>query len=68
MLTRIPKQWLSRAILIDVSLALTGIALCLFLPQLFWRLISGFAALACCLDALLAAHLLDQLDQQEEAE
>jgi len=65
MFTRIPKQWLSRAILIDVSLALTGIALCLFLPHLFWRLLSGFAALACCLDALLAAHLLDQ---QEEAE
>ncbi|MYF20115.1 MAG: hypothetical protein F4218_05700 [Synechococcus sp. SB0677_bin_5] len=65
MLTRLPKQWLSRAILIDVSLALTGIALCLFLPQLFWRLISGFASLACCLDALLAAHLLDQ---QEGAE
>ncbi|MXY62965.1 MAG: hypothetical protein F4Y87_06010 [Synechococcus sp. SB0665_bin_28] len=64
-MTRLPKQWLSRAILIDVSLALTGIALCLFLPQLFWRLISGFASLACCLDALLAAHLLDQ---QEGAE
>ena len=60
MLTRIPKQWLSRAILIDVSLALTGLALCLFLPQLLWRLISGFAALACCLDALLAAYLLDK--------
>ena len=59
MLTRIPKQWLSRAIFIDVSLALTGLALCLLLPHLFWRLVSGFAALACCLDALLAAYLLD---------
>ena len=62
MLTRIPKQWLSRAILIDVSLALTGLALCLFLPQQLWRLVSGFAALACCLDALLAGYLLDQQD------
>ena len=60
MVTRIPKQWLSRAIPIDVSLALTGLALCLFLPQPLWRLVSGFAALACCLDALLAAHLLDR--------
>ncbi|KKZ12886.1 MAG: hypothetical protein TE42_02630 [Candidatus Synechococcus spongiarum SP3] len=60
MLTRIPKQWLSRAILIDVSLALTGLALCVLLPHLFWRLVSGFAALACCLDALLAAYLLDR--------
>ncbi|KKZ13780.1 MAG: hypothetical protein TQ37_03420 [Candidatus Synechococcus spongiarum 15L] len=60
MVTRIPKQWLSRAILIDVSLAVTGLALCLFLSQTLWRLISGFAALACCLDALLAAHLLDR--------
>ena len=60
MLTRIPKQWLSRAILIDVILALTGVALCLLLPQKLWCLVSGFAALACCLDALLAAHLLDQ--------
>ncbi len=59
-MTRIPKQWLSRAILVDVSLALAGLALCLFLPQLLWRLVSGFAALACCLDALLAAYLLDQ--------
>ncbi len=59
-MTRIPKQWLSRAILVDVSLALTGLTLCLFLPQLLWRLVSGFAALACCLDALLAAYLLDQ--------
>lgn len=60
MLTRIPKQWLGRAILVDVSLALTGLALCLLLPNLFWRLVSGFAALACCLDALLAAYLLDR--------
>ncbi len=59
-MTRIPKQWLSRAILVDVSLALTGLVLCLLLPNLFWRLVSGFAALACCLDALLAAYLLDR--------
>ena len=59
-MTRIPKQWLSRAILVDVSLALTGLTLCLLLPNLFWRLVSGFAALACCLDALLAAYLLDR--------
>ena len=60
MLTRIPKQWLSHAILVDVSLALTGLALCWLVPNLFWRLVSGFAALACCLDALLAAYLLDR--------
>ena len=60
MVSRIPKQWLSRAILIDVSLAVVGLALCLFLPRMLWRLVGGFAALACCLDALLAAHLLDQ--------
>ena len=65
MLTRIPEQWLSRAILVDVSLALTGLALCLLLPQaqLVWRLVSGFAALACCLDALLAAYLLDHREK-----
>ena len=62
MLTRIPKQWLSRAILVDVSLALTGLALFLLLPNPFWRLVSGFAALACCLDALFAAYLLDRQD------
>lgn len=42
MLTRIPKQipkqWLSRAILIDVSLALTGLSLCLLLPTCFGAL------------------------------
>lgn len=63
MLTRIPEQWLSRAILVDVSLALTGLTLCLLLPNLFWRLVSGFAALACCLDALLAAYLLDHREK-----
>ncbi|MXW40262.1 MAG: hypothetical protein F4Z75_03750 [Synechococcus sp. SB0668_bin_15] len=63
MLTRIPEQWLSRAILVDVSLALTGLALCLLLPNPFWRLVSSFAALACCLDALLAVYLLDHQEK-----
>ncbi len=68
MLTRIPKLWLSRAILIDVTLALVGLGLCLFLPQLVWRLVGGFAALAFCLDALFAAYLLDQEEEEEEEE